>query len=190
VLTGSVVFWLAVAVLLFWWLGAYNRLVRLRSQVISRFADVEQRMDKALVLLGEAAAAPPAGAGDASGGAAAGTDPESAAVGRAGLHAVMLQFEVALRVAARHPLDASAVAALQTAYATVHVVWERRNAEWVQPPPTPVAVMQRAWEDNTQVVREAAAGYNTAVADYNDAIRQFPASVLAYFFGFAPAAAL
>lgn len=189
-LTGSVVFWLLVAVLLFWSLGAYNRLVRLRSQVIGRFAGVEQRMEQALALLGEAAAAPAAGMGDAPDGAAAGTGPESAAGSRSGLQAVMVQFEVALRVAARQPLDASAVAALQTAYATVHVVWERRHAARADPPPTAVAVMQRAWEDNTQVVREAAAGFNTAVADYNSAISQFPASVLAHFFGFAPAAAL
>ena len=31
-MTGNIVFWLAVAVLLFWSLGAYNRLVRLRAQ--------------------------------------------------------------------------------------------------------------------------------------------------------------
>jgi len=97
---------------------------------------------------------------------------------------------VALRVARKQILDASAMAALQTAYATVHVVWERRRAEAAEPDLTAIAVMQRGWEDNTQVVREAEASYNAAVQEYNGAIRQFPASILSYFFNFAPAATL
>ncbi len=46
------------------------------------------------------------------------------------------------------------------------------------------------WEDSSQEVHEAQAGYNAAVQDYNAAIAQFPASVLAYFFGFGPAGSL
>ncbi|MCB1999372.1 MAG: LemA family protein [Burkholderiaceae bacterium] len=172
-MTGNIVFWLAVAVLLFWSLGAYNRLVRLRAQVISRFAGVDQRMVQALGLLGEAV-----------------TARDAASDTRAGLQAAMVQFEVALRVARKQPLDANAVAALQTAHATVHTVWTRSPGESAGLDVTAAAVMQRAWEDNTQVVREAVADYNAAVHDYNAAIRQFPASVLAYFFGFGPAAPL
>ena len=172
-MTGNIVFWLLVAVLLFWSLGAYNRLVRLRAQVIASFAAVDQRMVQALGLLGEAVAAP-----------------DSVSGGRSGLQAAMVQFEVALRVARKHPLDANAVAALQTAYATVHVVWDRAQGESAGIDATAAAVMQRAWEDNTQVVREAEAAYNAAVHAYNGAIGQFPASILAYFFSFAPAAPL
>lgn len=174
-MTGNIVFWLLVAVLLFWSLGAYNRLVRLRAQVIAGFAGVDQRMVQALGLLGEAVAAP---------------DSVSVSGGRSGLQAATVQFEVALRVARKQPLDANAVAALQTAYATVHVVWERAQGESAGVDATAAAVMQRAWEDNTQVVREAEAAYGAAVHAYNGAIGQFPASILAYFFGFAPAAPL
>jgi LemA protein len=109
---------------------------------------------------------------------------------RSGLQAAATQLEVALQVAGKQPLDASAMAALQTAYATAHAVWERQRSQTPDPDATAVAVMQRAWEDNTQVVREAEASYNAAVLAYNGAITQFPASVLAYFFGFAPAASL
>ncbi len=168
-MTSNIVFWLAVAVLLFWSLGAYNRLVRLRAQVISQFAAADQRMVQALGLLGEAV---------------------DASDGRAGLQAAMVQFEVALRVARKQPLDANAVAALQAAYATVHAVWARTPGESAGQSPTEAAVMQRAWEDNTQVVREAEADYNAAVHAYNGAISQFPASILAYFFGFGPASPL
>jgi LemA protein len=192
-MSGSGLFWLlsALAVLLFWWLGAYNRLVRLRAQVIGSFAGVEQRMEQTLALLGEVVPAPAGWAAVAADGATSATGPDSAASSRSGLHGVMVQFEVALRLAARQPLDAATVAALQTAYATVHVVWARRHAELADPrQASAVAQLQRAWEDNTQVVREAEARYNAAVAAYNSAIDQFPASLLAYFFGFVPAAAL
>lgn len=188
-MSAGLFFWLAVAVLLFWALGAYNRLVRLRAQVIALFAGVDQRMTQALDLLGEAVAGP--GEVDAAGedapGAATGDDTPPA---RSGLQAAAVQFEVALRVARKQPLDPGAMAALQTAYATVHVVWERRRNQTPDADATARAVMQRAWEDNTQVVREAEAGYNAAVQDYNGAIAQFPASVLAYLFGFGPAASL
>lgn len=177
-MSASVVFWLLVAVLLFWSLGAYNRLVRLRAQVIARFGGVDQRMVQALALLGEAAAAP-----------------DAAADARAGLQAATVQFEVALQVARRQPLDASVVAALQTAYATVHVVWERwhcksADANAGDGATTALAVMQRAWEDSAQLVREAEASYDSAVHDYNGAIAQFPASILAHVFGFKQAAPL
>lgn len=57
-MTSSVAFWLVLAVLLFWSLGAYNRLVRLRARVLGRFAQVDQHMVQALALLGDAARVP------------------------------------------------------------------------------------------------------------------------------------
>ena len=40
----SPLFWIVVAVLVFWWLGAYNRLARLRSVVLQREAALMQEM--------------------------------------------------------------------------------------------------------------------------------------------------
>ncbi len=185
-MTGSVVFWLSVAVLLFWSLGAYNRLVRLRAQVLAAFAQVDQRMEQGLALLGQAA-----GMLDASALVNDKVWPDkSGLAGHTGLKAATIQFEVALRVARKQALDASVVAALQTAYATVHDVWERLQGTDADSASTAEAVMQRAWEDNTQVVHEAAASFNSAVQAYNAAIVQFPASILAYLFSFSQAAPL
>ena len=185
-MSGTPVFWLAaaVAVLLFWSLGAYNRLVGLRAQGISRFAAVDQRMAQALGLLAEAAAGDDAGATPVAD--RAGRHAGSPAA-RAGLQAAAVQFEVALRVARRQPLDAGVMAALQAAHSTVHAVWERCSASASAPDTT---TMQRGWQDSSRDVHEAQAGYNAAVQDYNAAIAQFPASVLAYFFGFGPAGSL
>lgn len=183
-MTGGLVFWLLVAVVPFWSLGAYNRLVRLRAQVISVFASVDQRMAQALVLLSEAATWPdlPSSRDDA---AAMGT---TVALGIAGLQAAGIQLEVALRVARKQPLDAGAVAALRTAYATVQDVWSRRPHATAQAASPEEAVMHRAWESRNLAVSEVAAHFNSAVQAYNDAISQFPASILAYLFGFSPAA--
>lgn len=185
-MTSSVAFWLVLAVLLFWSLGAYNRLVRLRARVLGRFAQVDQHMVQALALLGDAARVPvgPTVANPAT--RLEATLPAA----HDGLQAVAIQFEVALRVARKQALDASAVAALQTAYATVHDVWARRRHGSADPASAEAAALQRAWEGNTEVVRDAAAGFNAAVQAYNAAITQFPASMLAYLFSFSQAAQL
>ena len=183
-MTRSFVFWLVVAALLFWSLGAYNRMVRLRARVLGMFAQVDQRMEQALALLGQAAAVL-----DTSAMVEAKSDATTPVLHN-GLQAAAIQFEVSLRIARKNALDASAVAALQTAYATVHDIWGYRQDMFLDAVSTAEAVMHRAWEDNTQVVRDAADGFNTAVRAYNAAIGQFPASVLAYLFSFAKAAHL
>lgn len=185
-MTGSVVFWLGMAVLLFWSLGAYNRLVRLRAQVRGMFAQVDQPMVQTLALLGEAAGVP-----DATSAVDDTALPDTSVVPvHYGLQAAAIQLEVALRVVRKHALDASAVAALQTAYATTHDVWDRRQGTLPDAVSADEVVMQRAWEDNTHVVRVAVGGFNAAVQAYNAAIAQFPASILAYLFSFSQAAQL
>jgi LemA protein len=184
--TGSVLFWLSVAVALFWALGAYNRLVRLRAQVNTAFAVVDSRMTQALVLMGEAGALSQAPSPDVPA-APPGAVPTNQ---RSGLQGAAIQFEVALRVARKQPLDAAAVAALQTAFATTQPAWERWAAASTETPEATLASVQRAWEDNAVTVRDTVTGFNDAVLAYNAAIAQFPASLLAYFFGFSAAACL
>lgn len=174
-MSASLVFWIVTAVLLFWALGAYNRLVRLRAQVIGAFAPVDVHLGRALLLLAEASGAGEGAAGDA------------APAGRAGLQGAAMQFDASLRVARRQPLDANAVAALRTAYATVHAVWELLHGD---PDAGAQAPNQRAWEDNANMAHQAMAGFNQAVLAYNAAIAQFPAAVLAYLFSFGAAQCL
>ena len=52
-MTHTILYWLLPAVLLFWALGAYNRLVRLRAQVITAFVAVDNRLSQSLVLVTE-----------------------------------------------------------------------------------------------------------------------------------------
>jgi LemA protein len=169
-MTYTLLFWLTLAVLLFWALGAYNRLVRLRAQAIGAFTAVDHRLMQVLTLVSERAAVQRAQPAAPDADADAGLD---------GLRGAAIQFEVALRVARKAPLDAPSMAALRTACATVQVSWERSQAQ----PDEALTANQRAWEDNQQARNEALESFNQAVAVYNRAIAQFPAVVLAYFFG-------
>ncbi len=177
-MTFSLLFWLSLAVLLFWALGAYNRLVRLRAQTISAFAAVDHRLMQVLTLAAERVAVQRA--------LPAATSGAQADAGLDGLQGAAIQFEVALRVARKAPLDAPAMAALRTACATMQVCWERSQAQ----PADALTANQRAWEDNLQARGEALESFNQSVAIYNHAIAQFPAVVLAYFFGFRAAESL
>jgi LemA protein len=182
--SSSFLFWLMPAILLFWALGAYNRLVRLRAQVIAAFAAVDQRLTQILTLAAERAAVPPRSLADGDTIAVPLQEPSDA--GLDGLRGASIQCEVALRVARRSPLDGPSIAALRTACATMQVSWARL----LVPGDEAQAAIQRAWEDNHQAGNEAQALFNQAVATYNGAIAQFPAVVLAYFFGFRAAESL
>ena len=183
-MTFSLLFWLTLAVLLFWSLGAYNRLVRLRAQVIGTFSAVDHRLVQVLTLVSERAVVQ-RGQAPTPGAAVCGPSDQIEA-SLDGLQGAAIQFEVALRVARKAPLDAPSMAALRTAFATMQVSWERSQ----EPPDDALAANQRAWEDNQQASKDALESFNRSVAIYNRAITQFPAAVLAYFFGFRAAESL
>ena len=187
-MNASVLFWIALAVLLFWSLGAYNRLVRLRALVISSFGPIDQRLSQALELLNPNAAAPAPGVAN---GQAPEPDQGRAPPDRSGLHAAAAQLTLSLRIARKQPLDASAMAAFRTAYATMHAVWERHHADADRVASDLARLPDRlAWEDDTKLAREAMDAYNQSVLAYNGAIAQFPAVLLAYLFGFGAAECL
>lgn len=48
VLPDSMVGWIVIAVLLFWFVGAYNRLVRLRAAVLQAYATLDAALRKQL----------------------------------------------------------------------------------------------------------------------------------------------
>ncbi len=177
-----IAFWLTLALLLFWALGAYNRLVRLRGQVKSGFGPVDQRLAQVLALLTPGLVAE------------AQEEPaDKPAAEPDGLYAAAIQLTQSLRMARKHPLDANAVAALKTAFDTMHVAWQRHQADGVgrsDPQASNPLFDQRSWDDHTQLAHEAMETYNQAVLAYNGAIRQFPALLLAYLFGFRAAQCL
>ena len=108
----------------------------------------------------------------------------------AGLQAACTQFDVSLRVVRKQVLDAESVAALQSAYTTLQVWWDRLVTECHGRPEMLPASWQMAWMDNRRLVGDTLEVFNLAVQVHNAAIAQFRALVLARVFGFRAAGCL
>lgn len=177
------IFWTVLAVILFWSFGAYNRLVRLRSQAIAAFPAIENQFRQYVTLVQTNFPGSPPLAGGAQA-------PISAELisAWAGLVAATEQFEVSLRVARVRPLNASTMGALALAQQTLFSSWLRLKNE---PPDLAGALLpetlQLQWERISQQADNVKLEFNQHVAAYNDAIAQFPARLLAWLFGFKPA---
>lgn len=181
----SALLWLALAVALFWSVGAYNRLVRLRSHVLAAFHVLDDCFAAYITLVDTGLNS---------------SATISALVQRpfhpgtttvwAGLQGARTQFEASLRVVRRHALDASAVAALQTGHNTLQTAWERVQAYCHDQPHLLAPLYGARWEENTRLAGHATTEFNRAVLDHNAAISQFPALLLARIFGFRAAACL
>lgn len=182
-MTSSFLPWILAAVVLFWAVGAYNRLVRLRSEAKTAFGALEAELQKQvqLVLSGippEEDQAPSQFTGG------------SAFWG--GLQGAAAQLTASLTAARSKPLDPERIAALGAAQEVLGVAWdqaERDDAHDLAGPRLP----ENFSSERQQLVRMAQTAtehFNGAVKAYNDAIGQFPAMLLAWLFGFQPARGL
>jgi len=172
-MSGSVAVWIIPAVLLFWAVGAYKRLVRLRSQAIAAFVPLDGQFAHYVALVQTSFASIHHDDGPAA---------------RAGLVGAALQLESSMKVARAQPLDVPVMRALETAHEALSASWARLRNE---PPdlaggPLPEA-LQLQWEHIALDAATARAEFNRRVQDYNAAVRQFPAGLLARLFGFTPA---
>lgn len=164
--------WLGLALLLFWAVGAYNRLIRLRSAVIQTFGALDTYLVRWITLLGDYHAA--------QGEAAAAADAHAA------VEAATTQFGASLAVARAQPLDGGALAALATGAQALDGAWQklieaRENDDGALSADLLPWVRQR--ERLRQQSLPALGAFNEAVRGYNHAIAQFPTNVLAWLFG-------
>ncbi|HKB54637.1 MAG TPA: LemA family protein [Ramlibacter sp.] len=175
----SLLSWIIAAVLVFWTVGAYNRLVRLRAQAHSAFAAVEGEFGKQIELVRKYLPG------------AEFTQPaplEQESAFWAGLQAATRQFAAALAAVHNRPLDAKRVAALNAACDVLVAAWDnaaREDAHDLAGPRLPDTVLTRRSQLGLQT-HNAIEQFNGAVGRYNDAIAQFPAVLLAWLFGFKP----
>ncbi len=182
----SALLWLALAVALFWSVGAYNRLVRLRSLAIAAFQVLDARLGNYIVLVDTHITA----SATINTLAQQPFHPATSTPVWAGLLGARTQFEASLRVVRRRALDAGAMAALQTAHGTLQAAWARVLAHDRDQAELLPASCGAQWDDNSRLVSHAMAEFNRAVLDHNAAITQFPALLLARIFGFRPAGCL
>ena len=165
-MTESVLFWCVIAALVFWAIGAYNRLMRLRYQASTAFAAVDEQFRQAIALV-------------------AVTLPDESLPLLAGLRGATDQFEACLKVTRARPLFAPAMDALKTAHQTLNMTWGHMQEQPhdLAGSPIPESLHLR-WSLMATTADIAAQEFNRRVLAYNSAIRQFPAVLLAMLFGF------
>jgi len=178
-MSNSIVSWTIAAVLLFWAVGAYNRLMRLRAEAHTAFAGVEAEFAKQVELVSRylpgADLTQPAPL-------------EQESTFWAGLQGAARQFATSLAAVHNRPLDAGRMAALNAACDVLMMAWEtaqRDDAHDLAGPRLPDTVLARRSQLALQT-HTAVEQFNTAVARYNEGIAQFPAMLLAWLFGFEP----
>ena len=161
------------AVVVFWIVGAYNRLVRLRSDLVARFGAVDERyrqrhalLEGQLELLSTALAA--------------------AAPRLDALRAACRQADTAREHARARPGAASAVTSLRVAEDILADARARLPVQTVAGDELPGINPRLASDDATLVF--ARREFNAAVEHYNAAVRQFPTVLVARLFNFRSAA--
>ena len=193
----SLGWWIGGAVALFWFIGAYNRIVRLRSAALQAYAVLDaalvRQIDFVQARLAEVPATPQA----------PGTYPGAPTEG-ASLQASVRQLATLLSAARLKPLDPASIAALSTALHAVLGAWQRLHPGAVvsfQADGTlsqPGALEGRddglgaplAWPEPSAAAEIARGEFNRAVEQYNRAVGQFPAVLVAWIMQLRPAASL
>lgn len=175
--------WALAAVTLFWAVGAYNRLVRLRSDANAAFATLESELQKQVQLVH--ACVPPE----------EDQAPSQFTGGSAfwgGLQGAGAQLAASLASARAKPLDPERIAALGAAQEVLGMAWdraERDDAHDLAGPRLPEDFSGER-QQLLRMTQAATENFNQAVLRYNEAIGQFPALLLAWLFGFQPARGL
>ena len=181
--------WLAVAgaIVFFWGVGAYNRLVRLRAAVRTSFAVLDEQLMRQLVLV--QSSLPEAYRGGVKTAPGELQDVVSAAWHR--LQAAGDQFAAALAQARRTNMDVPSMASLVMAHEALRAAWAAALSEAVPVDAVPSADrLQERWMRLLHQAMPLRAAFNDAAAQYNQAIRAFPAWLLAKAFGFGAAGSL
>lgn len=185
------------AIVVFWALGAYNRLMRFRSAVVQAFGGFDAHLVRLVALLGEFSAAQATQRARLLDG----NDQTMAA-----LHGATTQLSACLAVARARPMAVDAVAALAASRDVLHAAWQAatRDAQGEQndgpqaisavansePAIRTPSVWDLRWDEHALQNEQAARVLSDAVAHYNAAIAQFPANLLAWVFGFKAARGL
>lgn len=176
--TPAVIAAIAGALLFFWVIGAYNRMVRLRAAAGKAFAALEPLLKEQLAWVQSSVPAPSAGVDSPA------ADEQPAAWAR--LLAASEQFALALGPVRAQPLSAGAMNSLAQARAVLDAAWGDAQAllgatadgqASAEPP-------QLQWDKLRQQEIPLVAAFDAAVQAHNAAVRQFPANVLARLCGF------
>ena len=174
-------FWLFIAVGVFWAVGAYRRLVDLRTQVTRQFAVLEDMMLRYQGLVQDATTA----AVTAPSGWQTAVAPELGAGHWTRLQVAANLSAMALARMQEHPLEPSSAKALVATSHDLQDAWEALTHPDVYYVSVPVELTQ-CWTELSISIQPDLERFNQAVLRYNEAIAMFPALLLARLFAFKP----
>lgn len=173
--------WIALAVVLFWAVGAYNRLVRLRGEANAAFAQLDIELGRQVQLVSELLP-------EGSDHPASVFDGAEGSSFWSGLQGAAAQLDASLASARVRPLDPDRIAALGAAQSVLATAWERaerEDAHDLAGARLPDSLTGGRARLTAQCI-SAAERFTSAVERYNASIAQFPAVLLAWLFGFRP----
>lgn len=172
----SVLVWLLAAVLLFWCVGLYNRLMRMRARGLDALGSVEKHLRSYIGLI-----------------QAQFPDEEGCFIPLewAALVSSVKLLDVQCKAARAAPLQPGPLETLGLTIHAIETAWQplREQPADLAGPAMPEA-MQKLWDDAAFKVRAARGGFNQIVERYNEALHQFPASVVVGMMGFQEAGRL
>ena len=174
-------FWLFVAISVFWTVGAYRRLVDLRSQVTRQFAVLEDMMLRYQGLVQDATTA----AVTAPSGWQTAVAPELGAGHWTRLQVAANLSAMALARMQEHPLEPSSAKALVATSHDLQDAWEALTHPDVYYVSVPAELTQR-WAELGIAIQPDLQRFNQSVLNYNEAIGMFPATLMARTFKFKP----
>lgn len=159
-MNGFVLVWAAVvAIALCWSMGAYKRLKRLRCRGLQALVKLQSLLEKYLQTLNH--------------------DPtQPVGPAQSELLTTLEQFSACLRLAHSHTSNQATTQTLQKAFETLSLSWSRFSLQ---------APALSASDDVTRQIDAARIEFNATLVNYNQAIHEFPALLLARMLGFKPA---
>ncbi|UUX95922.1 LemA family protein [Aquabacterium sp. J223] len=177
----------AAAIVVFWMVGAYNRLVALRGVVAQAWAQVDDQLRR------RAEATVPLLAACRQG-------PAALQAAAATLDAAERQLQAAVEALRPRPLKLPAAASLVTAEGVWQDAWTRLQAALAEAIADDLerygssgldaAAELHGVSQQQQALRFARQAFDAAVLAYNAALRQFPTRLLGPLFGFRTGAVL
>ena len=187
----QLIYMAGLAVLIFWAVGAYNRLVRLKNTIANAFGQMDVQLKRRYDLIASLvdAAKPYVG-------------PEQAGQEDAGQEQEMLDSVIAAKnqaksasdSARRRPTDALAITTLadaeQALSNSLKQLFALDDAYPELKADSTIRELSLELTSSENKVTFARQAFNDAVLDYNQARGQFPALLLAKLFTFVPAATL
>ena len=187
-MSGSVLLWGTLALVAFWCVGLYNRLMRIRARGLDALGSVE----KHLKAYGACIRPHIDGVGvHGESDHAADMNTTQPPVAWVQLQIAVESLESACKAARETPLAIGPMETLTHSLANLDQQWAAlRNAPADLAGAAIPDDMLAEWDEATQRVQSARGGYNQIVARYNEAIGQFPARVIVGAMGFKPAGTL